>query len=58
LAKSRRQRAPSITTGLHPTTVMDLPMSVFRVITSGVGGKAVVNRDRRLRREMTQTGRV
>jgi hypothetical protein len=54
LAKSSRQRPPPITTGLHPTTVMDLPMSVFRVITSGVGGKAAVVGDRRLRPLLTQ----
>jgi hypothetical protein len=35
---------------------MNIPMSVFRLITSGIGGKAAVDRDRRLRRELTQSG--
>jgi hypothetical protein len=43
LAKSRRQRAPSITTGLHPKAAVDSPMSAFSLFTSGVGGKAAVN---------------
>jgi hypothetical protein len=47
LAKSRCQRAPSITTGIPPTSDMKLPMSAFPRFTSGVGGKAAVVRDRR-----------
>jgi hypothetical protein len=54
LAKSRRQRAPSITTGLHPKTDVELLMSAFRLITSGVGGKAAVDRDGRSRLLLTQ----
>ena len=37
LAKSSRQRAPSITTGLHPKPTL---MSVFSLITSAIGGIA------------------
>ena len=55
MAKSRRQQAPSITTGLHPKTDIKLPMSAFLAITSGIGGKAVVNSDRRSRPELTQS---
>jgi tetratricopeptide (TPR) repeat protein len=43
LAKSRRQRASSITTGLHPKADVELPMSAFPLFTTGVGGKAAVN---------------
>jgi hypothetical protein len=57
LAKSRRQRAPSITTGLHPKTDMKIPMSAFLAITSGVGGKAAVDQGWRLRPLMTLSGR-
>jgi hypothetical protein len=57
MAKSSRQRAPSITTGIHPTTDMKLPMSAFPRFTSGVGGKAAVNRGRRLRPLLTQSRR-
>jgi hypothetical protein len=32
LAKSRRQQAPSFTTGIHPTTDIKFSMSVFRVL--------------------------
>jgi hypothetical protein len=53
MAKSRRQRAPSITTGIPPTSDMKLPMSVFPRFTSGVGGKAAVVRDSRLRPLLT-----
>jgi hypothetical protein len=35
---------------------MKIPMSAFLAITSGVGGKAAVNRDGRLRRELTHSG--
>ena len=45
LAKSRRQRAPSITTGLHPKTDIKLPMSAFPRFTSGIGSKAAVIRE-------------
>ena len=43
LVISGRQQAPSITTGLHPKADVDLPMSAFLLITSGVGGKAAVD---------------
>jgi hypothetical protein len=57
MAKSSRQRAPSITTGIHPTTDMKLPMSAFPRFTSGVGGKAAVVSDRRPRPLLTHSGR-
>ena len=57
LAKSRRQQAPSITAGLHPTTDIKFPMSAFPLFTSDVGGKAAVVSDVRSRPEMTQNGR-
>ena len=57
LAKSRRQRHSPITTGLHPKTDIKFAMSAFPRFTSGVGGKAAVNRDGRLRRELTQSRR-
>jgi hypothetical protein len=53
LAKSRRQRVPSITTGLHPKADVDLPMSVLPLFTSGVGGKAAVAQGWRSRPVMT-----
>jgi hypothetical protein len=43
LAKSRRQRHPSITTGLHPKADVELPMSGFSLFTSVVGCKAAVS---------------
>ena len=36
LAKSRRQRMRSVTTGLHPKADIKLPMSVFALITSAL----------------------
>ncbi|MGK0172646.1 MAG: hypothetical protein ACI9W2_004385, partial [Gammaproteobacteria bacterium] len=56
LAKSRRQRTPSITTGIPPTTDIKFSMSAFPRFTSGVGGKAAVVCDRRLRPLLTQSG--
>jgi hypothetical protein len=56
LAKSRRQRAPSFMTGLHPKADMKIPMSAFSLFTSGVGGKAAVVSDRRLRPLLTHSG--
>ena len=44
-AKNCRQRRSLITTGLHPTTDIDLPMSVFALFASGIGGEAVVGSD-------------
>jgi hypothetical protein len=39
LAKSRRQRPPPITTGIHPTTDIKFSMSVFRVLRPVLGAK-------------------
>ena len=57
LAKSRRQRVLPITTAITPKPDMQLPMSVFSLITSVVGGKAAVKRYRRLRPVLTHSGR-
>ena len=63
LAKSGRQQAPSITTGLQPKpdvkapiADMTAPMSAFRPITSALPPKPAVNRRGRLRRELTHNG--
>ena len=56
LAKSGRQQAPSITTGLHPKAAVDLLMSAFSLFTSVVGRKAAVDQDRRLRPLLTHNG--
>ncbi len=44
LAKSSRQRTPSITTGLHPKADKPTLMSVFSLITSVIGGIADIFR--------------
>ena len=57
LASSCRQRVPAITTGLHLKADIKLLMSAFLAITSGVGGKAAVDRDGCLRPELTHSYR-
>ncbi len=44
MAKSCRQRTPSITTGLHPKADKPTLMSVFSLITCVIGGKADIEK--------------
>lgn len=55
LAIPGRQRVQPITTGLHPKADIKLPMYVYALITSVIGGKPVVDSDGSSRPEMTRS---